>query len=164
MTDEPTGEETIEDEPQGFVEDEAPAETPEGPDWKALSRKNETKAKKANAELKELRDRIANMLSPDEVADKDAALAEARANADAALIEATRFRVALTEGIPLELAVRLQGATEDEMREDAERLKELVKPQAGLGSTDARKATNPPPNVDPPDANDLLRQIVAGKR
>lgn len=164
MTDEPTGEETIEDEPQGFVEDEAPAETPEGPDWKALSRKNETKAKKANAELKELRDRIANMLSPDEVADKDAALAEAHAKANAALVEATRFRVALAEGIPLELAVRLQGETEDEMREDAERLRELVKPQAGLGSTDARKATNPPPNVDPPDANDLLRQIVAGKR
>ena len=31
--DEPTGqEETIEDEPQGFVEDEAQSETPEGPD------------------------------------------------------------------------------------------------------------------------------------
>lgn len=164
MSDEPTGEDIIEDEPQGFVEDEAPAETPEGPDWKALSRKNEGKAKKANAELKELRDRIANMLSPDEVADKDAALAEAQANADAAFIEATKFRVALAEGLPLELAVRLQGATEEEMREDAERLKELVKPQAGLSSTDARKATNPPPNVDPPNANDLLRQIVAGKR
>lgn len=163
--DEPTGqEETIEDEPQGLVEDEAQSETPEGPDWKALSRKNEGKAKKANAELKELRDRIANMLSPDEVADKDAALVEKDHALAEVRVEATRYRVALTEGIPLELAVRLQGTTEDEMREDAERLKDLVKPQAGLSSTDARKATNPPPSVDPPNANDLLRQIVAGKR
>jgi hypothetical protein len=154
---------TIEDQPQGETEAEIAEPEPQGPDWKSQSRKHEARAKKAQSELKELRDQIQQMLSPEQVADKDAALADAVKGQEAALIEATKYRVALAEGLPLELAVRLQGGTEDEMREDAERLKELVKPSSNVRS-DIRKATNPAPQVDPPDANDLLRQIVAGKR
>ena len=153
---------TIEDEPQGESEANPPAD-PQGPDWKSQSRKHEARAKKAQAELKELRDRIGQMLTPDEVADKDAALAEAMKSQEAASLEATKYRVALAEGLPLELAVRLQGATEDEMKEDAERLKELVKPSSAT-KADLKKGTNPPPTADPPNPNDLLRQIVAGKR
>ena len=165
MTDEPQGaEEITEDQPQGeTTEVDATEPEPQGPDWKSQSRKHEARAKKAQSELKELRDQIQQMLSPEQVADKDAALADAMKGQEAALIEATKFRVALAEGLPLELAVRLQGATEDEMREDAERLWELVKPSANVRQ-DAKKATNPAPQADAPNANDLLRQIVAGKR
>ena len=164
MSDEPQGiEETIEEQPQGETEANATEPELQGPDWKSQSRKHEARAKKAAQELKELRDQIQQMLSPEQVADKDAALVEAVKAQETALVEATKYRVALAEGLPLELAVRLQGATEDEMKEDAERLKELVKPSANIRS-DIRKATNPAPQVDPPNANDLLRQIVAGKR
>ena len=164
MSDEPQGiEETIEEQPQGETEATVDSSEPQGPDWKSQSRKHEARAKKAQAELKELRDQIHQMLSPEQVADKDAALAEAVNAQQSALIEAAKFRVGLAEGLPLELTVRLQGATEEEMREDAERLKELVKPSANVRS-DIKKATNPAPQVDPPNANDLLRHIVAGKR
>ena len=156
---------TIEDEPQGeATEASEPEQEPQGPDWKSQSRKHEARAKKAQAELKELRDRIGQMLTPDEVADKDAALAQAHQSLVSANLEASKYRVALAEGLPLELAVRLQGATEDEMREDAERLKELVKAPGAATKADVKKGTNPAPVAEPPNANDLLRQIVAGKR
>ena len=156
---------TIEDEPQGeATEASEPSQEPQGPDWKQQSRKHEARAKKAQAELKELRDRIGQMLTPDEVADKDAALATAHANLESANLEAIKYRVALAEGLPLELAVRLQGTTEEEMREDAERLKELVKAPTAAAKADVKKGTNPAPTAEPPNANDLLRQIVAGKR
>jgi hypothetical protein len=152
------------DQPQGETETtEVQSDKPKGTDWKSMSRKHEARAKESSAELKKMRDAMNQMLSPDEVADKDAALADARKATEAAEIQATRFRVALAEGLPLELAMRLQGTTEDEMRDDAEQLKGLLKPSTSA-KTDAKKGTNPPVDQTPPNANDLLRQIVAGKR
>ncbi len=150
------------EQPQGEATEQADVEKPQGPDWKAQSRKHEARAKESQAELKKLKDAMSQMLSPDQIADKDAALAAANQRAAEAELKATRLDVALAEGLPRDLAVRLVGTTEEELREDAVRLKELVK--APTAVVDAKKGTNPSPQADPPNANDLLRQIVAGKR
>ena len=153
-------EEVQQDQPQG--ETEQAESKPQGPDWKAQSRKHEARAKESAAELKKLKEAMTQMLSPDQVADKDAAVNAANQRAEQAELKAMRLDVALAEGLPRDLATRLVGTTEDELREDATRLKDLVKPSAA--KTDAKKGTNPAPQADPPNANDLLRQIVAGKR
>ncbi len=51
-----------------------------------------------------------------------------RAERDTVQAEAMRTRVAFNKGLPVDLADRLRGATEDELSEDADRLLELVKP------------------------------------
>ena len=167
MNEQPNGDEgIIEEAPQGeSVEVDEEVGEPQAADWKAQSRRHEARSKKAQAELKAMRDQMSSLISPDVVADKDAALADAVKAHEQSSLEAIKYKVALSEQIPYDLAVRLQGTTEDEMREDAVRLKELVAPAAqSRVSADARKATNPAIQVDPPNANDLLRQIVAGKR
>lgn len=167
MNEQPNGDEgIIEEAPQGeSVEVNEEVGEPQAADWKAQSRRHEARSKKAQAELKAMRDQMASLISPDVVADKDAALADAIKAHEQASLEAIKYKVALSEQIPYDLAVRLQGTTEEEMREDAVRLKELVAPMnVARISGDARKATNPATQVDPPNANDLLRQIVAGKR
>ena len=167
MNEEPKGDEgIIEEAPQGeSVEVNEEVGEPQAADWKTQSRRHEARSKKAQAELKAMRDQMSSLISPDVVADKDAALADAVKAHEQSSLEAIKYKVALSEGIPYDLAVRLQGTTEEEMREDAVRLKELVAPMnVARISGDARKATNPAVQVDPPNANDLLRQIVAGKR
>jgi len=153
-------EEEQQDQPQG--EPEQAESKPQGPDWKAQSRKHEARAKESAAELKKLKEAMTQMLSPDQVADKDAAVQAANQRAQDAELKAMRLDVALAEGLPRDLATRLVGTTEDELREDATRLKDLVKPS--VSKADAKKGTNPAPQAEPPNANDLLRQIVAGKR
>lgn len=167
MNEQPNGDEgIIEEAPQGeSVEVNEEVGEPQAADWKAQSRRHEARSKKAQAELKAMRDQMSSLISPDVVADKDAALADAIRAHEQSSLEAVKYKVALSEQIPYDLAVRLQGTTEEEMREDAVRLKELVAPMnVARISGDARKATNPATQVDPPNANDLLRQIVAGKR
>ena len=166
MNEQPNGDEgIIEEAPQGeSVEVNEEVGEPQAADWKTQSRRHEARSKKAQAELKAMRDQMSSLISPDVVADKDAALADAIKAHEQSSLEAIKYKVALTEQIPYDLAIRLQGTTEEEMREDAVRLKELVAPAPARISADARKATNPATQVDAPNANDLLRQIVAGKR
>lgn len=97
--------------------------------WKALSRKNEGEAK-AN------RDAAAKLAQLEESQKTEAQKLEDRAKtAETALASATlnstRLHVALTKGLPPELAVRLQGATEAEMEADADSLLALVKSSGG---------------------------------
>lgn len=74
------------------------------------------------AKVKEYEDRDK---SEQEKLEERAGEAESRAQkAEKALL---RFRVAATKGLPAELADRLQGDSEDELNEDADRLLELVK-------------------------------------
>ncbi len=59
-----------------------------------------------------------------------------------------RTRVAATSGLPLEFADRLQGATEEELRADAARLQQYLKPASGPG-------VPPPPAGGQPARIDL---------
>lgn len=77
----------------------------------------------------------ANMSATERLtAERDAAKAAAdKAAADlaAATLASTRMRVALESKLPVELMDRLQGDNEDALREDAEKLLAIFKPQSG---------------------------------
>jgi hypothetical protein len=75
------------------------------------------------AELQAIKDKDA---SATDVATRKATEAEARATAAEAKL--LRLTIATEKGLPANLAARLQGATEDELRADADELLKLVGP------------------------------------
>ena len=162
MMTEPHGsEEAVEnDQPQG--ENETPATTPqgEGTDWQAMSRKWEGRAKKDAQALADLKKQIEQMVSPDQVADKEMALAQALAQAQTATLAASKYRIALAEGLPAELADRLIGTTDEELAEDAKRLKSMVKPTVPAVDAKRGQMVDDAPAKNNP--NDLLRLIAKG--
>lgn len=153
-------------EPEGTAAPEANPEPPQGnpaPDpaaaeaerWKRQSRANEKK-------LKALQEQVKQLVDPSAVADAETQLAETRTALTQAQQEATRLRVALDAGLPADLAARLVGDTEDEMREDAKHLMALVK-QKPAGAVNAAQASGPTQGQpQPTDLNALLR-AAAGK-
>lgn len=126
----------------------------------AESRKWEQRAKADAKALQDLKASMKGLVSPDEVADKEKALADALALANANAMTATKYRVALAEGLPQDLAERLVGTTEDELREDATRLKALLKPTAPARDAKGGQGHQTPPAK--PNPNDLLRLIAKG--
>ena len=157
----------IDNTPQG---DEQQQATPTGDDsaavsdvdhWKAMSRKNEAALKREREARKQLEEKVKGLLTPEEVQTKDQLLAQAQRDAEAAKVEATRLRVALAEGIPVELAERLRGSDEDEIREDAKALKAMVK--VSSPAADAKKGVMTAQPTAPQDPNELLRQIIASR-
>lgn len=159
--------------PQGSEPDNEPQGSPEAApqgdgqeshdstDWKAQSRKWEAQAKKDREARKALEDRLKQAITPEQVATTSEALAAAQTDAEALRMENTRLKVALSEGLPADLAVRLLGGTEDEIREDANRLKALLKP--ATPAADAKKGQASTPPAGKPDPNELLRQIIASR-
>lgn len=103
------------------------------PEWARSS------LKKANDEAAKYRTRVRELEPKASEYDKLAEsqkteqqkAAEARQAAEARAVqaesEAARLRVALTKGLPADLATRLVGSTEDELAADADRLLELVR-------------------------------------
>lgn len=80
-------------------------------------------------------------------ADYDQQLEEVTKELEASKVKNTKFRIANEKGIPLELAGRLSGSTEEEILEDAEKLSNFVGKRTALplGSTE-------PSDVDNQDA------------
>lgn len=152
-------------EPEGTAAPEAnPEPTPTGEPavtaaeverWKRQSRANESK-------LKALREQVKELVDPQQVATAEARLAETGQQLAQAQAEAARYKVALDVGLPADLAARLVGSTEEEMREDAKALLALVKPTPA-GAVNAAAASGPTPGqTTPTDLNSLLR-AAAGK-
>lgn len=77
-----------------------------------------------------------------------------------ATLNSTRLHVALTKGLPPELAARLQGNTEAEMEADAESLLALVKANGG-GSVDMGQGARG--NGAPPDDMNARLRAAAGR-
>lgn len=79
---------------------------------------------------------------------------------DAAVADATRYRVALEAGLPLAVAERLRGTDEDSLKADAESLKAL------LGSTtpplDLDQGTRTPPPTRT-SVSEALRVLARGE-
>lgn len=164
---EPQGDEitTTNDQPQGDEQDSTTEPTTPQGDEKlakavAESRKWEARAKADAKALADMKKAMANVLTPEQAADKDAALAEALAKANAAEVSATKYRIALAEGLPQDLAERLVGSTEEELREDATRLKAWVK--TAPAAADAKKGQAATPTPTTPSPNELLRLIARG--
>lgn len=152
----PQGEQTQQAAPQGEV-----PESQDSTDWKAMARKWQQRAERSDKAAKDLEAKVKGLLTPEEVQTKEQALAEAQRQAQEAANEALRYKVALAEGLPVELAERLRGADEDQLREDAKTLKAMVK--TASPAADAKKGTMAATPATPQDPNDLLRQIIASR-
>lgn len=115
-----------------------PPEPPKGlPDDPAILKDELEKVRREAAryrternELRPLADkaREADEATKTEIQKLTEAAAKATAEAEASRLELSRLRVATSKGLPPELASRLQGATDEEMAEDADRLLAVVKP------------------------------------
>lgn len=122
---------------------EAIAAKGENPDAvrKALTEERDA-AKQARDEAKALADKVKEFEDRDkseqQKMEERATTAEQKAtDAEAKLL---RYRVAAEKKLPSELADRLQGDTEKKLKEDADRLLELVKPDSTpAGDIDAGK-------------------------
>src|SRR5690606_24292043 len=99
-------------------------------------------AAKYRKQRRELQDALAKAKSPEEV---EKAVAELEAKNQRLELELTRTRVARELSIPDALVGRLQGSTEEELREDASAL------LAALGSVNpkAKKGSAPSGGLDP---------------
>lgn len=119
------------------------------------------KAREATKQLTELQARLKEFEDRDktELEKLTEAHQTAEQRATAAERALARYRVATAKGIPAELVDRLQGSTEDELAEDADRLLTLIGARRtpdfdGGARTTAQGA---------PDMNQLLRQ-AAGRQ
>ena len=154
------------DEPQAQPQQEATtADTTEEPpltdveaeleEWKRSSRKHERN-------LKELRKKVKSLVDPEQVKTVEEEKRQAELQAQQSATEATRYKVALELGLPADLAARVLGDSEDEMREDAARLKELMGKPARGASNGAATSGHNTAEPKPTDLNALLR-AAAGK-
>ena len=130
------------------------------PGKKALQEERR-KAREATKQLNELQARLKEFEDRDKTELQKLAEAHQTAEQRASTAEQAlaRYRVATAKGIPAELVDRLQGSTEDELAEDADRLLSLIGARRtpdfdGGARTTAQGA---------PDMNKLLRQ-AAGRQ
>lgn len=93
---------------------------------RAAARKWEQRANKDREALDALREQVKVLIAPEQLVTAEQQVATLTAERDAAVMDATRYRIALEEGLPAELAARLQGDTESDLRSDAEALRQLT--------------------------------------
>lgn len=125
--------------------------------WKAMARKHEAAAKaNADAATKLAEIEAANKTQAEKDAEAKTAAEQRAVAAETAL---ARLKVAASKGLPSELADRLQGANEQEMAEDADRLLEVMKPTTPPppGSADG----GPQGTGDPSKPKQLTRSDLA---
>lgn len=104
------------------------------------------RAREAEARIKELeplaeKARASDEATKSEVTKATEALARAERERDEASGMALRYEVAADVGLPLKMAARLRGKTEDELRDDAKELLEALGGAAG-GGGEERPRTN----------------------
>jgi hypothetical protein len=167
-----------EQEPQGEVTDNTPqgeeevttqAETPQGEtdeshdstDWKAEARKWQKRAKQDAERLKAAEAKVKSLFSPEEVQTKEQALEAAQKQIIELQTRDLKRSVCAEFDLPPTSWEFIQGANEDEIRESASALKALVK--SPKTAADAKKAMLQETPDTPPNANDLLRQIIASR-
>ena len=149
------------DETSGKAPETGAAETGKGDvptEVRAVLDKERHARREAEKALKAAESRLA------EIADKDKteqqrlteSVATLTARAEAAELRAMRLSVAAKTGLPQELAERLVGANEDEMADDAKRLKKLMGPSVPPMDSGVRNDNKPPAQ----DVNALLAAAV----
>jgi hypothetical protein len=125
--------------------------------WKHFAREHESKAKANEGAAQKLAEiEEANKTEAQKLADAATAATQRAAAAETAL---ARLKVASAKGLPSELADRLQGANEQEMAEDADRLLAVMKPTTPPppGSADG----GPQGTGDPSKPKQLTRSDLA---
>lgn len=145
---------------------EQPADTDTVDYWKQRARQHERQAK-ANADaarrLQEIED--AQKTEAQRLTDR---LTAAEQEATSARLDALRYRVGLSQGIPADLISRLQGSTEDELIADAQVLAQALSVQPGPSITASKPVTSmqlgatPTDAQHPTDHNDVARRLLLG--
>jgi hypothetical protein len=164
MAEEPTTSD-VNEQPESATEPEHHDDTPAGlgeAGQKALVAERKAKAaaerqaKAAQKQLDELSKRLQEYEDRDKTETQKLAEAKAAAEREAATArqELMRYRVAARKKLPAELADRLQGATEEEMAEDADKLLEVF----GQRQTPSYDGGVRKPAPAPTDMNALIRQ------
>ena len=100
----------------------------------------EERAKRDQDTLRELREQLRAVITPEDAQRMQTDLATVQRELEAARLDATRFRVALAEGLPVDVAPRLVSGTEEELVADAKTLKGLVRPTRATPAADAGTA------------------------
>lgn len=147
---EPDEEETEEEQPKG--------EAPKPKLTEAEHARMQAALKKANNEAAQYRLALKKFEDRDKSAIELAAQERdaARKEAEQARVAYLRLKVGTAKGLPLSLAERLQGETEDEMADDADALLADMKPQTnGKAPSFEAGARKPAPKAT--SMNDLIR-------
>lgn len=116
--------------------------------FKQHARTWEKRAKESNAKVEELEAKLAELTEARDMAvtERDEALAE-KAGIETAL---TRYRVGRELGLPDLLCERLQGDSEEALREDAEQVAKLLgRSTVNLTKLSGGFEPNTPPKIDP---------------
>lgn len=142
-------------EPQTFDADYVKALRAEAAKYRTEAKANADAA----AKLREIED-----AQKSEAQRAQEALAAAQRDAETARLEALRYRVGVSAGLPPEAISRLQGATEDEIAADAAKLADLLKPAAppvaGKPAATFQSGAVPPEAQSPTDLNEWLRRSL----
>lgn len=164
----PEGTETATQTPEAPQEGQGQQREQEQQNLDALPEWARTSLKKANDEaaryrtrVRELEPKAAELDKMTEAQKTEAQkTAEARAAAEERAVkaesEAARLRIALTKNLPVELASRLVGSTEEELAADADRLLQLVQAPTQTPSFDGGVRTT----ATEPDMNAAIRRAA----
>lgn len=152
----PSVEET--DNPETSATEDTPQDQP-AEDVEAIKRalrKANKEAEKFRLALKERED--AEKSEAQRLAEERDALAAKVAETEKRYL---RIKIGADKKLPAEIAERLQGDTEDELREDADRLLALLKPGTPTGDAEGgQRGRTPDPNAD---MDALLRAAASGR-
>lgn len=131
---------------QGQQSQQQGNQTPSPVPYDRFKEVNDAKAAAENA-LKTLQEQIAadQKKRDEETGNYKKLYEEAQAKLQAAEVGTMRLRVAQAAGIPLDLADRITGNTEDELKADAERLKPFLALSKTSPNIDGGTGTTTPP-------------------
>lgn len=145
----------------------AQAGAEEGTDWKAESRKWETRAKENKAKADQF-DQLQESQKTEAQRQADA-LQQAQREAADAKSALLRYEVGAAKGVPANLIGRLQGATREELEADADALLAAF-PAGGATPTPTRPVTalssgaTSADSQQPADNNESLRRLFKARR
>lgn len=140
-----------------------------GPEGQRALERMKAELREAKAKVKEYEPLAQKAREQDEAQKSEAQrLAEQRAEAEqraqAAEVALMRYRVGAEKKVPSVLIERLAGSTEDEMREDADRLMAelsgIATPPPAPTPNGNAASSGPTPNGGAPDMNTLLRALA----
>lgn len=152
MADDNTPDETTDEmpEPDGRTEPEPTVNAEDVRKMQASMRRANKEAETLRLKLREFED-----AGKSELEKITGRLTETERRAADAEMALQRYRIGVAKGVPPELIGRLQGDTETEMVEDAERLAEMWKPAARNGTA---VPTGPHGGGPAPSMNDRIRR------
>jgi hypothetical protein len=142
----------------GKNDDGKPSES-DLPEWaqRELSRAR-SEAGKYRTERNELREKLKDAKTPEDI---EAATKEYVEKVEALELQLTRERIARQFNLPDELAERLRGANEEELKADAQALQKFARPVSARGTDDPKGGLDPSTEPERFDASKAAEKILS---